>query len=171
MIAKTNASISTQSQVSYFSSNKIVQIEKYKTSNSVHLIYEFPQPKLILERRSISRLNENVDIAFMIEATSRNRRNIKSLSNNLFSLVKEVKKEFKTAIVRVAVVAYRDYSDEGRHFKVNDFTTDMNHIQTFLSEIKSTKRKSGNEDVLGAIGESLRLDWKSSNKLLYQIST
>ena len=135
------------------------------------MVYDFLYTTLISDRRSISRLNKNVDIAFMIEATSRNLRNIKSFSNNLFSLVKEVKKEFKTAIVRAAVVAYRDYSDEGRHFKVNDFTTDMNHIQTFLSDIKSTKGKSGNEDVLGAIGESLRLDWKSSNKLLYQIST
>jgi len=122
------------------------------------------------ERKSISKLNKNVDIAFMIEATSSNLGNIKSLSNNLFPLVKEVKREFKNAVVRVAVVAYRDYSDEGKHFKVNDFTTDINHMQSFLSDIKPTKGKSGNEDVLGAIEEALDLDWKSSNKLLYQIS-
>ena len=106
----------------------------------------------------------------MVEATTKNEENIKSLNNNIQTLLDGVKLEFPNVIVRVAIVAYRDYSDEGKHLKVYGLTSNISQVETFLSNLKPSEKDSKTEDVVGAIEETLNLDWKSPNKHLFQMS-
>jgi len=122
------------------------------------------------EIASILQLGQNVDIAFMVEATTKNKENIKSLNKNIQTLVDGVKSEFPNVIVRVAIVAYRDYSDKGKHLKVYELTSNISQVKTFLSNLKPSDKGSKTEDVVGAIEETLNLDWKSPNKHLFQMS-
>ena len=105
----------------------------------------------------------------MVEATTKNKENIKSLNNNIQTLVDGVKLKFPNVIVRVAMVAYRDYSDEGKHLKVYGLTSNISQVKTFLSNLKPSDKGSNTEDVVGAIEETFNLDWKSPNKHLFQM--
>lgn len=125
---------------------------------------------IISEIASILQLGQNVDIAFMVEATTKNKENIKSLNKNIQTFVDGVKLEFPNVIVRVAIVAYRDYSDKGKHLKVYGLTSNISQVKAFLSNLKPSDKGSKTEDVLGAIEETLNLDWKSPNKHLFQMS-
>jgi len=143
-------------------------IYSFRTSNNVP--YSCSNKYSTSERASILQLGQNVDIAFMVEATTKNKENIKSLNNNIQTLLDGVKLEFPNVIVRVAIVAYRDYSDEGKHLKVYGLTSNISQVETFLSNLKPSEKDSKTEDVVGAIEETLNLDWKSPNKHLFQMS-
>jgi len=120
------------------------------------------------------RINEhkNIDIAFLLEWSSKNFENVDKIRTNINNLVTKVQSEFVDAKMRIAIVAYRSYLNKDGEFKINNLTTNMSQVQTFLSNLDPTDDTISNEDVLdalGAIDKSLNLDWQASNKLIFQI--
>jgi len=122
--------------------------------------------------KNMENRHTNVDIAFLLEMSAKNSINVDTISKNIQGLVNEIQNKFQSAKVRIAVVGYRNYLDNDGEFKINNFTQDMNQVQTFLHNMNPTEDTISNEDVLdvlGAIDKSIDLDWQSANKFVYQI--
>jgi len=120
----------------------------------------------------IENQHKSVDIAFLLEWSSKNFKNVDVISQNLDSLVENMKNKFNDAKIRVAIIAYRSFLDKDGEFKISNFTTNMSEIRSFLNNLNPTEDTIANEDVLdvlGSIDKSLSLDWQAANKLLFQI--
>ena len=115
------------------------------------------------------RNNSNVDIAFMMDATLSMRRNIVAAKENIASIVRNVKEAFSNNTVRVAFVAYRDYSERELRIETYDFTEDVEDFTTSLGNVRAFAGYDDPEDVLGGLNATLHLNWKEANKLIFQI--
>ena len=113
--------------------------------------------------------NSDVDIAFMLDATSSMELNLVAVEKNIEEVVMRVKDTFFDIKVRVALVAYRDYSEAALHFEIMDFTEDVTEFINFISNVKAFYGGDIPEDVLGALDKTINLDWKAANKLFFQI--
>ena len=76
--------------------------------------------------------NSDVDIAFMLDATSSMELNLEAVEKNIEEVVMRVKDTFFNIKVRVALVAYRDYSEAALHFEIMDFTEDVTEFINFI---------------------------------------
>ena len=117
------------------------------------------------------RKNSNVDVAFMIDATASMGANIKAAKNSITTIVTDVKKAFRNNTVRMAFVAYRDYSEGSGRIEMLDFTEDVDSFSTALGAVVARNGGDYPEDVLGAINATLSLNWKAANKLFFQLGT
>ena len=112
--------------------------------------------------------NSNVDVAFMMDATGSMGSYISIVKDGFNNIVARVHRKFKAAIVRVAFVAYRDYGDGTKHFEILDFTDNTNLFTDFVGRITASGGGDTPEDVLGAINQTINLNWKAANKIFYQ---
>lgn len=82
-------------------------------------------------------------------------------------VVTEVVRRYPSAAgrVRYGVLIYRDFCDKDRQFERLDFTTDVSRVVAFLDTVKATGGGDPAEDVVGAMMEALRMDWKQRNKV------
>ena len=124
---------------------------------------------LILIEGLALRKNSNVDVAFMMDATASMGANIRAAKENIGTIVTNIKEAFKDNVVRMAFVAYRDYSEGAGRFQIFDFTEDIEKFTEALGAINAEYGGDYPEDVLGAINQTLHLDWKEANKLFFQI--
>ena len=115
------------------------------------------------------RKNSNVDIAFMIDATASMSANINAAKNSITTIVNDVKKAFRNNTIRMAFVAYRDYTEGSGRLEVFDFTEDVDSFSKAVGNIVARNGADYPEDVLGAINATLYLDWKAANKLFFQL--
>ena len=113
--------------------------------------------------------NSNVDIAFMMDSTASMGKNINGTKSNVASIVDKVKDTFKVAKVRVAFVAYRDYTEGPKRFEIMDFTDDIPSFIDFIGTIRAFRGGDIPEDVLGALNQTINLNWTAANKLFFQI--
>ena len=162
--------INSPYQVFCFSIHKNLTIKFYEFNN-----IQSNKCKLFLFIADIKRIenqHKSVDIAFLLEWSSKNFKNVDVISQNLDSLVENMKNKFNDAKIRVAIIAYRSFLDKDGEFKISNFTTNMSEIRSFLNNLNPTEDTIANEDVLdvlGSIDKSLSLDWQAANKLLFQI--
>ena len=104
----------------------------------------------------------------MIDATGSMGSYINSVKNGINNIVTRIHAHFEAAVVRVAFVAYRDYGDGAEHFEILDFTEDIAQFTEFVGRIRASGGGDGPEDVLGAINQTINLNWKAANKIFYQ---
>ena len=90
------------------------------------------------------------------------------VKDGINKIVARVHRKFEAAVVRVAFVAYRDYGDGTKHFEILDFTDDISLFSDFVGRITASGGGDTPEDVLGAINQTLHLNWKAANKIFYQ---
>ena len=105
----------------------------------------------------------------MMDATASMTRNIAAARRNVASIVAKIKDTFKTATVRVAIVAYRDYTEGKRRFQIMDFTDNIPQFIRFMGGVRAFRGGDIPEDVLGALDKTINLNWKAANKLFFQI--
>lgn len=86
----------------------------------------------------------------------------KDFEDNFF----ENKNDFEF-VYEVAIVAYRDFTDK-KQFETLDFTTDINSVETFLSEISADGGADFQEDVKGAFIHTLFGIESTSPKLSWE---
>ena len=110
-----------------------------------------------------------MDVAFMIDATASMSANIKAAKNSITTVVNDVKKAFRNNTVRMAFVAYRDYTEGSGRIEIFDFTEDVDSFSNALGSVVARNGADYPEDVLGAINATLSLDWKAANKLFFQL--
>ena len=117
----------------------------------------------------ILKKNADVDIAFMLDATSSMEENLEAVEQNIAQVVMKVKDTFSDIKVRVALVAYRDYSEASLHFEILDFTENVTNFIHFIRGVRAFYGGDIPEDVLGALDQTINLEWKAANKLFFQI--
>lgn len=117
----------------------------------------------------IKKKNSNVDVAFTMDATRSMRNNIKAVKDGIQDIIKRIHKKFKDAIVRVALVAYRDFGDREKHFEIFDFTESIDQFSKNVEGITASGGHDHPEDVLGAINKTIHLNWMAANRIFYQI--
>jgi len=113
--------------------------------------------------------NSNVDIAFMMDATASMAANIAAAKASIATIVNDVKNEFKENVIRMAFVAYRDYTERQYRIQIFDFTEDVDAFTVALGNIRAYRGGDYPEDVLGGINATLGLNWQAANKLFFQI--
>ena len=128
------------------------------------------------KKKECAKMASNVDIAFMLDATASMGKNIRNTKNNIGRIVRQVKAAFPNAKVRMGLVAYRDWTDSRRvnrrgrgHFKIRNFTSDVRGFVRTVGSIRATGGGDYTEDVIGALGKTLKLNWKAANKIIFQI--
>ena len=105
----------------------------------------------------------------MIDATASMSANIRAAKNSITTIVNDVKEAFRNNTVRMAFVAYRDYTEGSGRIEVFDFTEDVDSFSNALGKVIARNGADYPEDVLGAINATLSLDWKAANKLFFQL--
>ena len=124
---------------------------------------------LVFILAEILKKNADVDIAFMLDATSSMEENLEAVEQNIAQVVMKVKDTFSDIKVRVALVAYRDYSEASLHFEILDFTENVTNFIHFIRGVRAFYGGDIPEDVLGALDQTINLEWKAANKLFFQI--
>ena len=109
----------------------------------------------------------NLDIVFVMDATGSMQKYIEKVKSKIGDIVRQTKDFYLEAVIRVAVVAYRDYSDKKR-VEVLPFTNNIKHMVEFLSGIKAKGGgRDAPEDVLSGLEEASNLCWAAENRLLF----
>ena len=115
----------------------------------------------------------------MMDATASMTSNIAAAKDNVAIIVNKVREAFKTATVRVAFVAYRDYSENKpsciysgvrcKQFEIFEFTENIPKFVEVLGKVRAYRGRDIPEDVLGALSQTINLKWQAANKLFFQI--
>ena len=105
----------------------------------------------------------------MLDATSSMELNLEAVEKNIEEVVLKVKDTFFDIKVRVALVAYRDYSEAAMHFEIIDFAEDVTEFINIISNVKAFYGGDIPEDLLRAIDKIINLAWKAAKKLFFQI--
>ena len=112
---------------------KVISVAKDNKGNKV---YE----ALLTEAR---RLQSNVNIVFVLDATASMRPYYKSISNSLEKVINNNQKIIKSNL-KLGVVVYRDYADGKSAYDVQPLTTDFNKVK---KAINSTVCQSKDKDL------------------------
>ena len=105
----------------------------------------------------------------MLDATSSMKKNLIAVEHNIGDIVRKVRSTFLNITVRVALVAYRDYTEGPHHFKTMNFTSSIREFVGVLGQVRAFKGGDIPEDVLGALSKTINLDWEAANRIFYQI--
>ena len=112
---------------------KVISVAKDNKGNKV---YE----ALLTEAR---RLQSNVNIVFVLDATASMRPYYKSISNSLEKVINNNQKIIKSNL-KLGLVVYRDYADGKSAYDVQPLTTDFNKVK---KAINSTVCQSKDKDL------------------------
>ena len=112
---------------------KVISVAKDNKGNK---IYE----ALLTEAR---RLQSNVNIVFVLDATASMRPYYKSIANSLEKVIDNNQKIIKSNL-KLGVVVYRDYADGKSAYDVQPLTTDFNKVKKVIN---STVCQSKDEDL------------------------
>ncbi|MGY8917842.1 MAG: type VI secretion system protein TssR domain-containing protein, partial [Flavobacteriales bacterium] len=112
---------------------KVISVAKDNKGNKV---YE----ALLTEAR---RLQSNVNIVFVLDATASMRPYYKSIANSLAKVIDNNQKIIKSNL-KLGVVVYRDYADGKSAYDVQPLTTDFNKVKKVIN---STVCQSKDKDL------------------------
>ena len=119
-------------------------------------------------RLKLMQLSQSIDVCFVLDATGSMHMDdiFKGLKRNVNYFIK-LKMLNAYLNLRLSVVAYRDICDGDDHFKVLHFTENMKEFSSFVSSITCEGGGDECEDVVGALNEAAKLNWKNCTKLIF----
>ena len=98
--------------------------------------------------------NFDVDLLLILDCTASMEEWIESCKQKLILIISNFRKEFKqTQKIRVAFVGYRDFGHvfDQAHFKIIDYTEDLNSVIDEIKNIQAEGKGDPAEDVIGAL--------------------
>lgn len=112
----------------------------------------------------------STDLLFLIDTTGSMGSYIDAAKNQMKSIVDDITEAFfKEADLRIGVVSYKDHGDTG-HLQYLDFTSDADHVRSFISDLRASGGNDIPEDVLGGIHQALNLSWTHQSRLIIHIA-
>ncbi|KAK3500150.1 uncharacterized protein B0T23DRAFT_435569 [Neurospora hispaniola] len=124
-------------------------------------------------RRSTAGLFKSVcsiDLLFLIDTTISMRPYIESAKSQVRSILDDINRVLlKQAKVRVAVVGYKDHSDNPS-IQFLDFTKSTDQVRSFLDKLAATGGRDDPEDVLGGLQQALGATWKQHTRVVLHIA-
>eukprot|EP01080_Neovahlkampfia_damariscottae_P002033 gene2033-1540_t len=109
--------------------------------------------------------DETLDLCFLMDATGSMGSWITQTKANILQIIDDMNKENPNQQIRLAMVAYRDYTDS-KLLEVFQFSTKYQDFKNFVGKIQATGGGDGAEDVFSGIDAALKLDWSSKAKML-----
>ncbi|KAF2474959.1 uncharacterized protein BDR25DRAFT_301511 [Lindgomyces ingoldianus] len=111
----------------------------------------------------------STDLLFLIDTTGSMAGHINAAKEQVKSIVNDIEVTFlNEANVRIAVVAYRDHSDNP-NIQFLDFT-DADRVRAFLNGLTAYGGGDEPEDVLGGIRQALNASWKQQTRCIIHIA-
>ncbi len=112
---------------------------------------------------------QSTDLCILMDATGSMSTYIKNARDTISGILDEIKSVYPHAVLRVAVVGYRDFEDKKR-FEVFDFSSSTLDAKNFLDGLKATGGGDGPEDVNGAFQKIEELDWQNTVKCIIHVA-
>ncbi len=112
---------------------------------------------------------QSTDICFMIDATGSMSTYIENARDTISGIIDELKSVYPHAVLRVAIVGYRDVEDKKR-FEIFDFSSSTIDAKNFLNGLKATGGGDGPEDVNGAFQKVEELGWQNTVKCIIHVA-
>ncbi|KHE86082.1 hypothetical protein GE21DRAFT_1283426 [Neurospora crassa] len=138
-----------------------------------HLTREERTATANARRRSTAGLFKSVcsiDLLFLIDTTMSMGPYIGSAKSQVRSILDDMNRVFlKQAEVRVAVVGYKDHSDNPS-IQFLDFTKSTDQVRSFLDKLAATGGHDPPEDVLGGLQQALGATWKQHTRVVLHIA-
>lgn len=122
----------------------------------------YPQQTNVVRFNSTERLNTNIDIFFIVDATGSMQDELKFLQAELYSIIERIKKDQANLNVRMGSLVYRDKGDDYVTRK-SSLNPDINKTIDFLKEQYADGGGDTPEAVDEALYESIeRENWAES---------
>jgi len=116
--------------------------------------------------------NDNIlDLALIMDCTGSMAPWIENSKETLTNVIDQTIEGNANATVRVAFIGYRDFVDGDNIFSIQDFTTDIQAVKTFISTQQATGGHDLPEDAVGALHQTLSLSWYPDSIRLAAIVT
>jgi len=93
---------------------------------------------------------------------------IKETIDKIKLVINQLKETLPDAKLKISFVGYRDFGD-AKQIEYLDFVEDVNEFVKFVSKIKPSGGDDICENVFGGMEQTLKLNWKSSVKMVYHI--
>jgi len=115
-------------------------------------------PELGLVPKNMDEIPKVFDLVIMIDCTYSMDKLIDAAKKKSKEVIDKFIKKYPTMIFRVAFVGYRDFDDR-EQFNICDFTTDIQHVLTFIKDVIAYGGDDLAENLAGAFQETFRLSW------------
>lgn len=113
-------------------------------------------------------ITTTLDMLFIIDATGSMKNIISGVKNHIDEIVNKVKNDETNSIIRLGIVAYRDYFDNP-NFEIFNFTEDIQEFRLFLNNLKAKGGDDEAEDVLTGLEKASEMNWLSEARIIIHI--
>jgi len=110
-----------------------------------------------------------VDVAFLVDVTGSMQLWIDAVHQKLDEIINAINVKFPTAILRMAFVGYRDYTDDEPVVSM-DFRENPRELQDFVRSVVATGGSDQAEDIFAGLDCLLGLSWQSRYRHLIHIA-
>jgi hypothetical protein len=112
----------------------------------------------------------STDLLFLIDTTASMGSYLEAAKQQIRSIVDDIHTAFfNEAEIRMAVVGYKDHSDSP-NIQFLDFTTSIESVRSFLSNLRATGGADAPEDVLGGLQQATYAAWKHKTRCIIHIA-
>jgi hypothetical protein len=122
----------------------------------------------IMEAVKLMRNAEEVDLVFLLDATSSMHPLIAGAKESIQTVLSRLRISNPGLKLRIACVCYRDIGDSPQHI-VLDFTEDAGAFSTLLHDVEAFGGADAAEDIAGALNLACGLSWTSATRLIFHI--
>ena len=150
--------------------NYQVEISYVDSNNQNCLLEQTVSNGQIIDLGQTFTTSNNLQIMFVIDATGSMGDEIKYLQAEIDDVITKVKEDNQSANIQLAIMMYRDLSDE-YVMRYSDFTTDVEYQKAFLAEQKAQGGDDFEEAVDEALATAMNKQWDpNATKLLFHVA-
>ena len=113
---------------------------------------------------------EKVDLCFLVDSTGSMQTYIDQTKSVIYKITTKMMTKFQNFALRFSFVGYRDISDGSKRVEVFDFSNKEKNFRAFVDCLKATGGADECEDIFGGLEEVIKLEWKSSSRVLFHIA-
>jgi hypothetical protein len=106
----------------------------------------------------------------MMDGTGSMSGMIKMTKQKIVEIMRFIEAAETVTTLRIAFVVYRDIDDGALRFQKMPFTTDLESLPEFLTNVPAYGGADAPEDISGALQEVLNLDWQANTRVLIHIA-
>ena len=108
----------------------------------------------------------NLDIMFIMDLTGSMGIWLNEAKKNVKRIMEEIIDNNPGSKIRMSFIGYRDFIDpnEERKYDNQQFTDNISEFNNFLSKLDCSGGGDEPEDIVGALGQALQMNWESNAK-------
>jgi len=108
----------------------------------------------------------NLDIMFIMDLTGSMGTWLNEAKKTVKNIIEEILDNNPGSKIRLSFIGYRDFIEakQKRIYNSIEFTEDINEFDNFLSKLECYGGGDEPEDIVGALGVALNMNWNSNSK-------